>query len=172
MATTDDRERETRRPEGTRKHEHVIDDRRPTTDDRNNSPSPESSVLGPQESVIRAGFIDSFRFAFAGLAYCFRTQRNFRIHLAIGLLVTLAGIFLGLSWVEWAVVAILVVVVLAAEMVNTMVEALVDLVTQEYHPLAKVAKDVAAGVVLLSAIGSVVVGALIFLPKIVGMFWH
>jgi diacylglycerol kinase len=84
--------------------------------------------------------------------------------------VTLAGIFLGLSWVEWAVVAILVVVVLAAEMVNTMVEALVDLVTQEYHPLAKVAKDVAAGVVLLSAIGSVVVGALIFLPRIVGMF--
>ena len=75
-----------------------------------------------------------------------------------------------MSWVEWAVVAILVVVVLAAEMVNTMVEALVDLVTQEYHPLAKVAKDVAAGVVLLSAIGSVVVGALIFLPKIMGMF--
>ena len=80
----------------------------------------------------------------------FSTQRNFRIHLAIGLVVTIAGILLGLSWVEWATVAILVVVVLSAEMVNTMVEALVDLVTQEYHPLAKVAKDVAAGVVLLS----------------------
>ena len=61
--------------------------------------------------------------------------------------------------------AILVVVVLAAEMVNTMVEALVDLVTEEYHPLAKVAKDVAAGVVLLCAIGAAAVGVLIFLPN-------
>ncbi len=76
---------------------------------------------------------------------------------------------LGLSWAEWAIVAILIVVVLAAEMVNTMVEALVDLVTDQYHPLAKVAKDVAAGVVLLSAIGSAVVGVLIFLPKIIGL---
>jgi diacylglycerol kinase (ATP) len=64
------------------------------------------------------------------------------------------------------VLALLVVLVLAAEMVNTMVEALVDLVTTEYHPLAKVAKDVAAGVVLLTAIGAVVVGLLIFGPKV------
>ena len=148
----------------------ATDDRRSTTDDPVDELSPQSSVLSPQQSIIRAGFFASLRYAFAGLAYCFRTQRNFRIHLAIGLLVTLAGIFLGLSWVEWAVVAILVVVVLAAEMVNTMVEALVDMVTQEYHPLAKVAKDVAAGIVLLSAVGSVAVGALIFLPKIVGLF--
>jgi len=121
-------------------------------------------------AAARQNFLSSFRHAFAGLAYCFRTQRNFRIHVAIALLVTLAGIILTLSWVEWAVVATLVVVVLSAEMVNTMVEALVDLVTQQYHPLAKVAKDVAAGVVLLSAIGSVVVGALIFLPKIMALF--
>jgi diacylglycerol kinase len=118
----------------------------------------------------RQNFLSSFRHASAGLAYCFRTQRNFRIHVTIALLVTLAGIILTLSWVEWAVVATLIVVVLSAEMVNTMVEALVDLVTRQYHPLAKVAKDVAAGVVLLSAIGSVVVGALIFLPKIVALF--
>jgi diacylglycerol kinase (ATP) len=72
--------------------------------------------------------------------------------------------------VEWAVIAILVVVVLSAEMVNTMVEALVDLVTPQYHHLAKVAKDVAAGVVLLSAIGSVVVGMLIFVPKVLVLF--
>lgn len=117
---------------------------------------------------MRAAFLASFRYAFAGLAYCFRTQRNFRIHIAIGLLAILAGLVLGLSWVEWAIVVILVVVVLAAEMVNTMVEALVDLVTEEYHPLAKVSKDVAAGVVLLSAIGAAVVGVLIFLPKLLG----
>jgi undecaprenol kinase len=156
MATTDE--------------QRTKDEGRRTKDAQGDILSPQPSDLDTTESALRAGFIESCRFAFAGLAYCIRTQRNFRIHLAIALVVTLAGIFFGLSWVEWAVVAILVVVVLAAEMVNTMVEALVDLVTQEYHPLAKAAKDVAAGVVLLSAIGSVVVGALIFLPKIVGMF--
>lgn len=126
--------------------------------------------IGPhsqQTFIIKEGFLASFGYAFAGLAYCFRTQWNFRVHIGIGLLVALVGVVLGLTWVEWAVVAILVVVVLAAEMVNTMVEALVDLVTEEYHPLARVAKDVAAGVVLLTAIGAAVVGALIFLPKIV-----
>jgi diacylglycerol kinase len=79
------------------------------------------------------------------------------------------GAFLGLSAIEWAVVALLVVMVLAAEIVNTMVESLVDLVTTEYHPLAKVAKDVAAGVVLLTAIGAVIVGLLIFGPKMLAV---
>jgi diacylglycerol kinase len=154
----------------------TTDDRTPATghrkDETRNTPAPQSEagVTSTPQSTFRTGLTASFGYAFAGLAYCFRTQRNFRIHLAIGLIVTLAGIILGLSWVEWAIVAILVVVVLAAEMVNTMVEALVDLVTEQYHPLAKVAKDVAAGVVLLSAIGSAVVGVLIFLPKIVGLF--
>jgi diacylglycerol kinase len=123
-----------------------------------------------EQHPSRARFLASFGYAFAGLAYCFRTQRNFRIHTSVAIVVALAGLWLGLSWVEWAVVAILVVVVLSAEMVNTMVEALVDLVTEEYHPLAKVAKDVAAGVVLLSAIGSVVVGVLIFTPRVWGLF--
>ncbi len=108
----------------------------------------------------------SFRYAFAGLWYCFRTQRNFRIHVAIATLGAILGVLLGLSWAEWAVFTAMVVLVLAAEMVNTMVESLVDLVTTEYHPLAKIAKDAAAGVVLLTAIGSVVVGLFIFLPKL------
>jgi diacylglycerol kinase (ATP) len=112
----------------------------------------------------------SFGYAFAGLAYCLRTQRNFRIHLALAFLATLLGLWLGLAWAEWAVLAATVVLVLAAEMVNTMIESLVDLVTQEFHPLAGVAKDVAAGVVLLTAIGAVVVGLLIFLPKLLLKF--
>jgi diacylglycerol kinase len=80
-----------------------------------------------------------------------------------------AGVLLGLSVVEWAIFAAMVTLVLAAEMVNTMIESLVDLVTQEYHPLAKVAKDVAAGIVLLTAIGSIIVGLLIFLPKLLAV---
>jgi diacylglycerol kinase len=111
----------------------------------------------------------SFGYAFAGLRYTFHTQRNFRIHIVVALLATAAGLLLGLSWAEWAVLAVMVVLVLGAEMANTMVEALVDLVTQEHHDLAKAAKDVAAGIVLLTAIGSVAVGALLFLPKLWGL---
>jgi diacylglycerol kinase len=125
---------------------------------------PDSRIQNPKSKIV-----ESFRFAFAGLAYCFATQRNFRIHIAIAILVALLGLFLGLSWVEWSVLAATVVLVLAAEMTNTMVEALVDVVTVEHHPLAKVAKDVAAGIVLLTAIGSVVVGLFIFLPKLLAI---
>jgi diacylglycerol kinase (ATP) len=115
----------------------------------------------------RAGTLpSSFRYAFAGLAYCFKTQRNFRVHLAIAALATSVGVLLGLSFTEWAVFGATVVLVLSAEMINTMIEALVDLVTAEYHPLAKIAKDVSAGIVLLTAIGAVAVGLLIFLPKL------
>lgn len=126
---------------------------------------PESKTQNPKPGV-RHPLLASFGYAFAGLAHCFRTQRNFRIHISIALLAALMGYFLGLSFVEWATFATMVTLVLAAEMVNTMVEALVDLVTQDYNPLAKVAKDVAAGVVLLTAMGSVVVGLLVFLPKV------
>ncbi len=86
------------------------------------------------------------------------------------MLVALIGWLLGTSLTEWAVFGVMVVVVLAAEMTNTMVEALVDLVSPGYHPLAKVSKDVAAGVVLLTAIGAVVVGLLIFGPKVLAAF--
>ncbi len=129
--------------------------------------------LEPQEpepstqSAGRAGTLTaSFGYAVSGLFYCFRTQRNFRIHLSIAIIAGITGLLFGLSSAEWAVLAVTVVLVLTAEMVNTMVEALVDLVTVRYHPLAKVAKDVAAGIVLLTATGAVAVGLLIFLPKL------
>ena len=115
----------------------------------------------------RAGTLArSFRYAFAGLGYCLRTQRNFRIHTLAAALVAGVGAWLGLSWVEWAVLALTVTMVLAAEMVNTVVEAVVDLASPAYHPLAKVAKDVAAGAVLLTAMVAAVVGACLFLPHI------
>jgi diacylglycerol kinase len=117
--------------------------------------------------VGRAGTLArSFRYAFAGLAYCLRTQRNFRIHSLATLLVAVVGLWLGVSWVEWAVLAVTVTMVLAAEMINTVVEAAVDLASPAYHPLAKVAKDVAAGAVLLTAMGAVVVALFVFLPHL------
>lgn len=122
--------------------------------------------MQPKTQNPKPKIIESFRYAFAGLRYCFLTQRNFRIHISAAILGTITGLLLNLSLVEWAVFATMAVMVLAAEMVNTMVESLVDLVTTEYHPLAKVAKDVAAGIVLLTAIASVIVGLLIFAPKL------
>ena len=126
--------------------------------------------MQPRNQNPKSRIVDSFGFAFAGLRYCLRTQRNFRIHIAVAVLGTIAGLILGLGLIEWAVFATMVVMVLAAEMVNTMVESLVDLVTTEYHPLAKVAKDIAAGIVLLTAMASVIVGLLIFGPRLLALF--
>lgn len=107
---------------------------------------------------------ESFRFAWEGLVYAYRTQQNFRIHL---LLAVLAVLLIGQFRPEGRVLALVVItimVVLGAELTNTALEVLVDLVSPDYHPLAKRVKDLAAGVVLVMAIGAVVVGALL-------LFW-
>ena len=114
----------------------------------------------------RGGLRASFRYAFAGLWWTLRTQRNMRIHLALGIAAGLLGIVVGLSSGEFAVLALTIAVVMAAEMLNTVVEAAIDLASPEYHPLAKIAKDVAAGAVLLTAMGAVAVGLFLFLPHL------
>jgi len=110
--------------------------------------------------------LQSFRYAFAGLWYALRTQRNARIHLLAAVAVTAMGLWLRLDAVRWAVLVLTISLVFFAEMVNTVVEAIVDLVTPEYHPLAKVAKDVSAGAVLVTAMAAVVVGLLILGPPL------
>jgi diacylglycerol kinase len=128
--------------------------------------SPAPKARNALDKSARARFLGGFAFAFAGLSYCFKTQINFRVHIAISILVVILAVVLGLSWVEWALLATVIIVVMTAEMVNTMVESLVDLVTQDYHPFAGIAKDIAAGVVLLTAVGAVVVGIFLFLPRL------
>lgn len=108
----------------------------------------------------------SFKYAFAGLWHVVRTQRNARIHLSVALGVIVVGLWLGLSRTEWAIIALTIGLVLAAESFNTVAEAAVDLATAEQHPLAKIAKDVAAGAVLLMAMTAVVVGLLILGPPL------
>lgn len=115
--------------------------------------------------------LDSFRFAFSGLWYALRTQRNTRIHLAIATAVVALGLYLGLSYVQWAVLALTIGFVLVSEMLNTVAETLVDLVSPGYHPLAKVVKDVTAAAVLLTAIVSVVVGLLVLGPPLWKQLW-
>jgi diacylglycerol kinase len=95
-----------------------------------------------------------------------RTQRNARIHLSLALAVIVLGLWLGLSRIEWAIIVLTIGLVLAAEAFNTVAEAAVDLATDEYHPLAKIAKDVAAGAVLLMAITAAIVGLLILGPPL------
>lgn len=88
-----------------------------------------------------------------------------KIHVAVTLLVIIAGFVLGLSITEWCICLGMFGLVMALELVNTAVEAVVDLVTAERHPLAKIAKDTAAGAVLIAAIMAAVIGLLIFVPK-------
>jgi diacylglycerol kinase (ATP) len=105
---------------------------------------------------------DSFRYAVEGIVHVFRTQRHMRFHFLILVLALLVGILYGLPSERLAILFVVVSSVLVAEMFNTAVESVVDLVTQTYHPLAKLAKDIAAGAVLITAITAVMVGLLLF----------
>ncbi len=109
---------------------------------------------------------ESFRFAFSGLWYALRTQRNTRIHLTIAVAVIVVGVWVDLPLFQWPVLTLSIGFVLVGEMVNTVAETLVDLISPGYHPLAKVVKDVTAGAVLLTAIVSVVVGLLVLGPPL------
>jgi len=113
--------------------------------------------------------VRSFGFALAGLRYAFQTQANVRIHVAISLVVIALGLGVQLGPIEWAVLIVTMMIVLAAELVNTAIEATLDRVSVEQHPLAKVAKDTAAGAVLLSAVGAVLVGVLILGPRLLAV---
>jgi diacylglycerol kinase (ATP) len=112
----------------------------------------------------------SFGHAFAGVGYILRTQPNARIELAIGIGAIALGLWLGLSTVEWAVLALTITLVVGLEWINTSLELAVTLASPERHPQAKAAKDVAAAVVLVGAVGSIVVGLLIFGPRLVSRF--
>jgi diacylglycerol kinase len=116
--------------------------------------------------VTSLRIVRSFAFAIAGAAYLFRTQRNARIHLLIGAVACGAGAWLHISRAEWAVVIFTIALVIILEGINTAIEAVVDLASPQFHPLAKVAKDVGAGMVLIAAIASVIVGLLIFGPPL------
>jgi diacylglycerol kinase (ATP) len=112
----------------------------------------------------------SFKYAWAGLSYAFITQRNFRIHTVIGTLAISLGVFLHLKPVEIAVISLTSGLVMALELLNTAIESVVDLtVKQTYHELAKIAKDCAAGAVLISAITAVFVAGSLLLPPLLAL---
>lgn len=116
--------------------------------------------------TYRSSVFKSFVFASSGIWSAVKSERNIRIHLMAAVIVLIMGFFLELTAGEWVVICLTIAGMLSLELMNTAVERTVDLVTAKYHPLAKQAKDIAAAAVFIYAIAAIVIGLIIFLPKI------
>lgn len=110
--------------------------------------------------------LQSFQYAFSGIWYTLRTQRNAQIHIVIAISIVTLGLFLQLSLTEWAILALTTGFVISMELLNTATESAMDYVTTDFHPQIKVVKDVAAGGVLVASITAVIVGLLILGPPL------
>ncbi len=120
----------------------------------------------PQLITSLRAMARSFSYAFSGLGYLFRTQRNARIHGVFAVLAIGVSAWLRISRAEWAIILWTIAAVIILEGLNTSIEAVVDLASPQIHPLAKTAKDVAAAMVLLAAMTAVIVGLLILGPPL------
>jgi diacylglycerol kinase (ATP) len=120
----------------------------------------------PMRTSYLTGRLRSFGHGFRGLGVLVRTQHNARIHAVATILVVAAGALARISPADWVLIALAVMCVWATEALNTSIEFLVDLVSPELHPLAAKAKDVAAGAVLVAAIGSLIVAFVVFGPHV------
>lgn len=109
----------------------------------------------------------SFKFAFEGLEVAIKKGRNFRIQLILGMMAVLLGLILGLRLSEWLSLILIIAFVLILELINTAIESIVDIVSPQIQEKAKIAKDVSAAAVLIASIGAVVIGGLLFIPKLI-----
>ncbi len=114
--------------------------------------------------------IKSFTYAFSGLKYAFKYEQNILVHSLATILVIIAGIFFKISYLEWISIFLIIGLVIATELINTSIEATIDLITDQINPLAKIAKDTAAAAVLVFGFTALIIGFIIFLPKIINMF--
>ena len=114
-------------------------------------------------------FFNSFTYPVKGLKYAYRNEQNLVVDIGIALIVIIASFIFKVSLIEAAILALTIGLVLAGELINTAIEATVDLVTEDYHPLAKVAKDTSSAAVFVISIVSIIVGLIIFLPKIIDL---
>jgi diacylglycerol kinase len=111
--------------------------------------------------------IKSFGYASEGVKSSFKSETNMKIHISIMFLVIIMGFLLNIKVSEWLVCVILFGIVISAELFNTAIETVVDMISPEYSKQAKLAKDISAGAVLVLAISSVIIGLIIFIPKII-----
>ena len=114
--------------------------------------------------------INSFKYAFNGLIDTYKTEQSVWIYIPVSLLVILMGFYFKINTIEWLVIVLVLGVILSLELINTALESVVDLVTDKYHPLAKKAKDTVSAAVLVFAVASVIIGLIIFIPKIILLF--
>ena len=115
----------------------------------------------------KSNFFESVGHAMDGIEYTVNHERNFKIEIIFAIVVTIASFLLKVSLIEWGILVLVIGIVLALEMINTAIERCVDLVTKDYKELAKYAKDVAAGSVFVMSIFSIIIGIIIFMPKII-----
>ena len=113
--------------------------------------------------------LNSFKYAFEGLKYAFIYEQNLTVHILATIIVILIDILFKISIFEWIAIFLIIGLVIATELINTSIEATIDLVTDEINPLAKIAKDTAAAAVLVFGLTALIIGALIFMPKIINM---
>ena len=114
--------------------------------------------------------LHSFGYAFEGIFSSFKTERNMKIHITMMILVIICGFIFHISLIEWFICIILFATVISAELFNTAIETVVNMITKEKSPEAKLAKDISAGAVLVLAIASALIGLIIFIPKIFSLF--
>jgi diacylglycerol kinase (ATP) len=117
-------------------------------------------------SRLAPGILDSFNNAFEGIIHTLRTQRNMRIHLAVAFIVIVTALIVNVTKLELIALLISITFVLIAEMINTAVEAAIDIATTSFDPMAKLAKDIAAGSVLIASVNAIAVGYLVFAGKV------
>lgn len=110
--------------------------------------------------------IDSFKYAFTGIGTFFKSQTHPKIHLLAAVLVAILGYIYKIDKSEWMILVLTITMVLVSEAFNSAIEMLSDKVSEEFHPLIKKVKDIAAGAVLIAAIASIIIGLIIFAPKI------
>lgn len=125
---------------------------------------------GKKKKYSLKRFFKSFGYGFKGFVSAIKTEQNLLIELVIAIIVIISGIFLKLTTVEWAIIVLTIGLVIFAELINTSIEYTVDMAMPEMHPLAKISKDVSAAAVLFASFISIVIGLLIFLPKIIDLF--
>jgi undecaprenol kinase len=111
--------------------------------------------------------LQSFIYAWGGIKTSFKSEANFKIHMVAAIVAIALGILLNLSNTEWCAIIFCIAFVLSMEMMNTAIEKLCDVVHKDTHPVIKMVKDIAAGAVLVAAVSSLIIGAIIFLPKII-----
>ena len=115
--------------------------------------------------------INSFKYAIEGIISSFKTERNMKIHVLAMIVVIALGLFFKLNKVEWCFIIIAIASVISAELFNTAIETVVDMICPERNPKAKLAKDIAAGAVLIVAICAAIIGFIVFGPKVINFFY-